>query len=537
MRKSLTYLALALMMALMDCTKEGPASYKGLRIVFNVSQEGTETKASTPGPYSKSNSFGAFGLQTAHNWSAGESYTQYITNAEVRYIRYISDAESFWSPVSEYYWPASGYLHFAAYSPYATFNGETANGTVSYGGRNKGIVITGYKVPARKDEQHFSTGYDDIVFYNDDIMVAEELDDEDYKCEDFQNSSPSATYWFDGVRTLFKHVMTKLNFRLLRTQGSGASASVTLMNSTDLENLPLNQRTEVMLVNPRKASSIILGYSGEDKRFVTGGSYATADDVEAALLETAMDDEGKKHSNHFFFLTRREDAAGKTYFTVEPRDGVKGEDGIGIAEIASSSRYTSGTTANSEGYADGELFTIKGGGNFLRNTGSDVELSDTDDSGSRWAIYAATVIYDQEIVVTGIKLKGIYTKGTYTARGNTWGSLSEVNNDAVLFSDGIGTKLSVSSQDFCTGYLAMPQALADEGQMVEVNYRIVNRINGYEYRENITQTAYLVTGGQDWTPGREITYTLTMSVHRDPIEFTASCELWEEGKEFTLTGN
>ena len=70
-------------------------------------------------------------------------------------------------------------------------------------------------VNANNADQVYTTGDDTKIFYDDDLMVSNESD---YDCADMQNDGqPDKTYYFNGVQTLFHHVMSRINVKFIQS--------------------------------------------------------------------------------------------------------------------------------------------------------------------------------------------------------------------------------------------------------------------------------------------------------------------------------
>ena len=198
--------------ALWGCAKESFVPAEGNVIRWSVSENASMTKVYPAGTseYSTSNSFGSYAFlytgASASDW-ASASYTTYINGLQ---IRYFGVGTPMWSTMTEYYWPttASARLHFASFSPYKTLHNRAI-----YGGKTDGIIISDYVVPADKEDQHYLTVSGEAPIYDDDIMVSNEYD---VDCEAMQSSDLGPTYAFTGVPTLFTHILTRINVRVVQ---------------------------------------------------------------------------------------------------------------------------------------------------------------------------------------------------------------------------------------------------------------------------------------------------------------------------------
>lgn len=246
------------MAALTGCVKDSRVSTESQAIRWNVSVNNPETKSYTAaaGAYSRSNSFGCFGIKYTYTgdpaswtWSDWASTPAadckwHINGDEVRFIGDFNETDPtkvMWSTLSDKYWPSevNSRLHFISFSPYSSLHGK-AEGNAVFESPAEGLKITGYTVPADKKSQLHSTGNDGIDFYNDDLMVSIDRPTDLTPSDNTDNSNPvyytdyytdyDCSYYYDptnpmpnryeyyGIPTLFRHVMTRLNFKFIQSQ-------------------------------------------------------------------------------------------------------------------------------------------------------------------------------------------------------------------------------------------------------------------------------------------------------------------------------
>ena len=205
--RTMLHICLIALAALWGCAKEAPVqlNLRDGAICWNASVDGMGTKAYPDNPtvYSISNTFGSFAMLyygDDTDWGTA-SYQVYIPGQQVRYF---SAGTPMWSTLDEYYWPqtANARLHFASYSPYLTLHNYA-----KYDDPAKGIEIENYTVPADIEDQNYTVGADGLVFYDDDLMVSDEYDAD---CA-WMQTNDEHEYGFDGVPTLFRHVMSRVN--------------------------------------------------------------------------------------------------------------------------------------------------------------------------------------------------------------------------------------------------------------------------------------------------------------------------------------
>lgn len=153
---------------------------------------------------------------------------------------------------------------------------------------------------------------------------------------------------------------------------------------------------------------------------------------------------------------------------------------------------------------------------------------------------------EQTISIRGVTFKNIYTEGAFKSNPDAngdprpaWSNHSSQAASAVLYKSNIGTAAiqqgtsaevaggTVTPTTVVSGYLALPQTISSGVQQVEVSYRIISKVSGYLFTEDVEETAYLSLANQNWLPNTDLTYTITLfAIREQPIRFTASCEPW-----------
>ena len=183
MKKTVFIAALAIA-ALASCSKTVEEGFQS-EVVFQVARYKDVTKAITPPSDTtdykdnyKDIPFGAFA------WYKGVSATD---NADFMTNQKISFSDPVWRPEgTTYYWPKSGSIDFICYSPY-TADGTDAPLPV--------ITETSIAYPTWNVADH-----QDV-----DVMYAD-------KVTGLTNNTN--TYYYNGVPTLFRHALAKINFQI-----------------------------------------------------------------------------------------------------------------------------------------------------------------------------------------------------------------------------------------------------------------------------------------------------------------------------------
>ena len=182
--KKTAFIAVLAIAALASCSKTVEEGFQS-EVVFQVARYKDVTKAITPPSDTtdykdnyKDVPFGAFA------WYKGVSATD---NADFMTNQKISFSDPVWRPEgTTYYWPKSGSIDFICYSPY------TADGTNA-------------PLPVITEDSMAYPAWDVAANPDVDIMYAD-------KVTGLTNNVN--TYYYDGVPTLFRHALAKINFQI-----------------------------------------------------------------------------------------------------------------------------------------------------------------------------------------------------------------------------------------------------------------------------------------------------------------------------------
>lgn len=199
--KHATLISLSLLAAVCSCTKldvrtpEQPER----EIYFSEPVVSTMTKAvkgEINGLYSALESFGVYSIYHASEFTSWADGTAYIKGSKFTYNGALDDSDTDdlggWS--GGYFFPKSGYLSFAAYSPYdahaATTPGE-GQGTFSYGAT--GLTIKEFTIPAALADQY-------------DLMYSNRL----YN----KQSNDGTGDGYEGMDLVFQHALSAIHFQV-----------------------------------------------------------------------------------------------------------------------------------------------------------------------------------------------------------------------------------------------------------------------------------------------------------------------------------
>jgi len=177
--KKTAFIAVLAIAALASCSKSVESGIQS-EVVFQVARHKGVTKAS-PEDYKDNYQSVPFG---AYAWYKGVSASD---NADFMTNQKISFTDPVWRPEgTTYYWPKSGSIDFICYSPY------TADGTNA-------------PLPVITEDSMAYPAWDVAANPDVDIMYAD-------KVTGLTNNVN--TYYYDGVPTLFRHALAKINFQI-----------------------------------------------------------------------------------------------------------------------------------------------------------------------------------------------------------------------------------------------------------------------------------------------------------------------------------
>ena len=205
-------ISVSVLVALFSCTKVEVRAPRidQKEVCFNEPVVSNLTKATgeITGLYPDDESFGVFCLQHAEEFSGWGAGNIYIDGGEFRYKGSLddddSDAYGGWAGYpGGYYFPMSGYLSFAAYSPFRAHSTDTpqpdGTGSVSYGAA--GLTITNFSIPEAPADQY-------------DLMFSKRI----YNMQ----SSTGVGDGYEGMDLEFQHALSSIKFNVQKKVFSGA---------------------------------------------------------------------------------------------------------------------------------------------------------------------------------------------------------------------------------------------------------------------------------------------------------------------------
>ncbi|MBO4557277.1 MAG: fimbrillin family protein [Bacteroidales bacterium] len=186
MKKSII-IALAAVVALASCTKVKTDSEKSEAITFKVINYLQQTKANTA--YT-GDAFGTFAYWDATDWATNGDANVFMDNEKIAQDPTYAAAGE-WGPATQYFWPKTGKLTFASYSPY-TAGSDNGFSEKPVFAKTSGFVFKNYTIVDDTDV---------------DLMVADLATDQTKNNPEYQLSGNT-----DGVPTLFHHVLSQVGF-------------------------------------------------------------------------------------------------------------------------------------------------------------------------------------------------------------------------------------------------------------------------------------------------------------------------------------
>lgn len=196
MKKYLLF-ATAVCAALAACTKN---EVKPVELDQEITYQTITTKAASSFASDRHFTSYAYMLPSGQTWdSEYSSGSAYIADADIYYHNTAPNYE--WKADNSYYWPKQGSLTFFAWSTYTPSKASLTGATVSCD-KAKGIQVDAFDITQNK---------------NVDFLVAEVAKDK--KANETQHEDGSGHTWKNGVPTVFKHALSKLEFYVVTVKG------------------------------------------------------------------------------------------------------------------------------------------------------------------------------------------------------------------------------------------------------------------------------------------------------------------------------
>ena len=204
--KNIFLISISVLAVLCGCTKvvvQEPEQQ--VTVSFNEPVVSTISKAlagEIVEKYPEGESFGVFSIYHQNTFSGWANGSRYISGAEFSYDASLDDDDSDgrggWS--GGYFFPKTGYLSFAAYSPFDAHSNTPGDGTgtFAYGpsGANtsNGLTITNFTVASDPADQF-------------DLMYSERIYNR-------QNSTNTGEEYYEGMDLVFHHALSSIRFKV-----------------------------------------------------------------------------------------------------------------------------------------------------------------------------------------------------------------------------------------------------------------------------------------------------------------------------------
>lgn len=217
--KKVLLLAAAAGIVLSGCVKNEPAETFGAsdaKITFEAPAVGASTRA-VPGEidnsaaYPVDEKFNVWGWYHEGDYTNFAALTNYMTQVDGKPITVAKEGNT-WAPETDYFWPKTGKLTFAAYSP------AEAAGTYTH--TANGLQITGFTVPA-VGEQY-------------DLMYSDRAYNRTSSTNQYPTNKPEVSNGYDGVDIVFHHALSSIIFKVGTAEdySTGADIDFTIKSIT-----------------------------------------------------------------------------------------------------------------------------------------------------------------------------------------------------------------------------------------------------------------------------------------------------------------
>ena len=217
--KKVLLLAAAAGIVLSGCVKNEPAETFGAsdaKITFEAPAVGATTRA-IPGEidnsaaYPVDEKFNVWGWYHEEDYTNFAALTNYMTQANGKPIMVAKEGKT-WAPATDYFWPKTGKLTFAAYSP--------ADAAGTYTHTAQGLQIEGFTVPA--------------VGAQYDLMYSDRAYNRTSSTNQYPTDDPDVSNGYEGVDIVFHHALSSIVFKVGTAEdySTGADIDFTIKSIT-----------------------------------------------------------------------------------------------------------------------------------------------------------------------------------------------------------------------------------------------------------------------------------------------------------------
>lgn len=209
--KKVLLLAATAGIVLSSCVKNEPANTFGAsdsKITFEAPAVGATTRA-IPGEidnsaaYPVDEKFNVWGWYHEGDYTNFAALTNYMTQANGKPIMVAKEGNT-WAPATDYFWPKTGKLTFAAYSP------ADAAGTFTH--TAQGLQIEGFTVPAVGGQY--------------DLMYSDRAYNRTSSTNQYPTNKPEVSNGYDGVDIVFHHALSSIIFKVGTAEDYSTDADI-----------------------------------------------------------------------------------------------------------------------------------------------------------------------------------------------------------------------------------------------------------------------------------------------------------------------
>lgn len=213
--KRLFIISAAALALMASCAKVEPV-VTDQPLTFAVANYAQQTRAEA---YSTDDTFGVYAYWTSENWETDGTTNSFMTNDKVFYSPEYAQGQ--WGTRAKYYWPRTGKLTFACYSPYTAQGNEKGYSGVPAFNKTDGFVISNYTIVDDTDV---------------DLMAADLVADQTRNSGSAAAGQVSQTA---AVPVLFHHLLTQVAFHFLTAENPnpGVDESEIIVGSVLVRNV------------------------------------------------------------------------------------------------------------------------------------------------------------------------------------------------------------------------------------------------------------------------------------------------------------
>ena len=209
-------ISISVLAALVGCTKVDVRTPERVQsdVCFNTPVVSSITKVVREmDEYPTSESFAVFSVYHPGDFNGWDKSTLYINRAEFTYKPPVDETDTLGSWTGGYYYPKSGKLSFAAYSPFSAHAETPGTGTGTFEYASAGLSIANFTIP------ELAAQYD--------LLYSERIYD--------KTANDGVGDGYEGLDLVFQHALSSIKFKV---QKKAAYTGYTItLKSISLENI------------------------------------------------------------------------------------------------------------------------------------------------------------------------------------------------------------------------------------------------------------------------------------------------------------